>query len=340
MNKFKDILDSIKDTPPQKLELNSHILIIDGLNTFIRNFSMINHINPNGHHIGGMTGFLKSVGYIAKLIHPSRVVIVFDGMGSSTTKKNLFPEYKSNRNVGKITNWDIFENKDEEKESMQNQILRLIEYLKLLPVTLIAIDKIEADDVIGHLATKTFANSSSVTIMSADKDFYQLINDRVCVYNPLKKYIVRKEDVLKDFGVSAKNFKLYKIILGDASDTIPGVKGIGEKKLLKLFPFLKEDSYFDLDKLLEHSKTNISEHKLYENVLLFEKQLRINDQLIDITNQPLMEDDIAEIEAVVAEPPPNLNSSKFLFMYEKDQLGNSIPRVNEWLLNNFGFLNQ
>ena len=71
-----------------------------------------------------------------------------------------------------------------------------------------------------------------------------------------------------------------------------------------------------------------------------EKQLKINNQLIDIINQPLMEDDIAEIEATVAELPPNINSSKFLFMYEKDQLGNSIPRVNEWLLNNFGFLNQ
>jgi len=66
---------------------------------------MINHINPDGHHIGGLTGFLKSVGYAIKMIEPTKVVIVFDGVGGSNNKRNLYPEYKANRNKNRMTNY-------------------------------------------------------------------------------------------------------------------------------------------------------------------------------------------------------------------------------------------
>ena len=339
MGKFTDLLNSITNTPDEKIDFNSRILIIDGMNTYLRNFSMINHINPQGNHIGGLTGFLKSIGYIIKLIRPSRVVIVFDGIGSSSTKKNLFPEYKSNRNTGKILNWEIFETKEEEKESMINQMVRLVDYLKLLPVTLLSIDKIEADDVIGYLVENSFKNSDSVTILSADKDFYQLINNKVQVYNPFKKYCYTPKEVLEFFGVSSKNFVLYKTILGDSSDSIPGVKGIGEKKLLKLFPFLKEDTYFDLNYILEYSKNKIDKSYLYERVLLFKKQLEINYQLIELRNQPLMDSTKNEIDTIIKEYPSKLNSSKFINLYNGDQLGNSIPRLSNWLVEVFSPLN-
>jgi 5'-3' exonuclease len=339
-NKYSDLLKNLSNQKTEKPAFNSRPLIVDGLNTFLRNFSAINHVNPNLQHVGGLTGFLKSIGYVIKLVQPSRVVLVFDGVGASSTKKLLFSEYKANRNLAKIMNWDVFETKEEEKESMTNQLLRLISYLQLLPVTLLSIDKIEADDVIGYLTCNTFKESDSVTILSADKDFYQLINDKVQVYNPFKKYCFNPKEVLETFGVTALNFPLYKTILGDSSDNIPGVKGIGEKKLLKLFPFLKEDQYFDLNYLLQYSKDNVSEHYLYERVLLFENQLKINYQLIVLKDQPIMEASIEEIDYISAELPPKLNSQKFLTMYENDQLGNTIPRVSSWLQEVFLPLNQ
>ena len=111
-SKYTDLLINIQ--PDIRKELNS-ILIIDGLNAFLRNFTMINHINQDGHHIGGLTGFLKSIGYAIRMVDPTKVVIVFDGVGGSNARRNLFPDYKANRNVNRVTNYSIFQTKDEEQ---------------------------------------------------------------------------------------------------------------------------------------------------------------------------------------------------------------------------------
>ncbi len=182
-SKYQELLSNIQ--PDIRKELNS-ILIIDGLNTFLRNFTMVNHINPDGHHIGGLTGFLKSIGYAIRMVDPTKIVIVFDGVGGSNARRNLFPDYKANRNTNRITNYDIFLSKDEEQESINNQMERLVQYLKCLPVSVISIDGLEADDIIGYLATKfeTHNETQKVTIMSADKDFLQLVSDKVSAYSP------------------------------------------------------------------------------------------------------------------------------------------------------------
>ena len=71
---------------PEKAEesLNSRVLLIDGLNTFLRAFTAIGWVNKDLSHIGGLTGFLRSLGYVIKLVRPTRVIVVFDGQGSST----------------------------------------------------------------------------------------------------------------------------------------------------------------------------------------------------------------------------------------------------------------
>jgi len=169
MNKtFKSILDNIKNTKDEPLHLNSRVLLVDSMNTFLRSFAMINHMNPSGAHIGGLTGFLKSIGFAIRHIKPTRVILIFDGAGSTTNKKNLYPEYKAHRKLQRITNWDGFDGKEDESASIENQMLRLIEYLRCLPVDLLSIDKVEADDVIGYITKKM---NNEVYIMSADQDF-------------------------------------------------------------------------------------------------------------------------------------------------------------------------
>jgi DNA polymerase-1 len=146
--KFRELLDDLENKPRSSTD---SILLIDGLNTFLRSFTVINHINSNGHHIGGLTGALKSIGYAIRLINPTYVVVVFDGVASTSNKRNLFPEYKANRHKNRSTNYTIFGSKEEEDESVRNQIERLIQYLKCLPVSLISVDGLEADDIIGYL---------------------------------------------------------------------------------------------------------------------------------------------------------------------------------------------
>jgi 5'-3' exonuclease len=123
---FKSLLDNIKESKQEPLHLNSKVLLIDSMNTFLRCFTMIQHLNYQGHHIGGLTGFLKSVGFAINHIKPTRVILCFEGAGSTTNRKYLYPEYKANRKLIKVTHWETLNSKEEESESIENQIVRLI----------------------------------------------------------------------------------------------------------------------------------------------------------------------------------------------------------------------
>jgi len=336
-SKYGQLLSNVQ--PDIRKELSS-ILIIDGLNTFLRSFTMINHLNPDGHHIGGLTGFLKSIGYAIRMSDPTKVVVIFDGIGGSNARRNLYPEYKANRNSSRITNHNIFSSKDEESESINNQISRLIQYLQCLPVTVISIDGLEADDIIGYLANKfqVHEETARVTIMSADKDFLQLVSDKVHCYSPTKKKIYTPKDVLEEFGVSSNNFLNYKILMGDTSDNIPGISGLGPKKLLKLFPELISNIKIELDEIIDSSADKIDENKLYLAVVERRHQLLINKQLMSLDGGFLS----PENKQLVKDAFNNsyeLNIPIFLQLYSNDKLGESIPNTSSWLTQLFGYPN-
>ena len=336
-SKYEQLLSNIQ--PDIRKELSS-ILIIDGLNTFLRSFTMINHLNSDGHHIGGLTGFLKSVGYAIRMADPTKVVIVFDGVGGSSARRNLFPAYKANRNTSRMTNYSIFSSKDEETESINNQISRLIQYLQCLPVTVISIDGLEADDIIGYLANKfqAYEETARVTIMSADKDFLQLVSDKVHCYSPTKKKIYTPKDVLEEYGVSSNNFLNYKILMGDQSDNIPGITGLGPKKLIKLFPELLNDIKIELDEIISSSADKVDENKLYLAVVERRHQLFINQQLMSL-NGSFLSPENKQLVKDAFNNSYELNIPIFLQLYHNDKLGESIPNAQSWLTQLFGYPN-
>lgn len=296
---------------------------------------MIKHINPHGHHIGGLTGYLKSIGYAIKTIKPTRVILVFDGLGGSTAKRNLYPDYKGTRKLNRITNWEGFENREEESEAITNQILRLISYLKCLPVDLMIVDKVEADDVIGYLCKKL---PEEVYIVSTDKDYIQLVNDRVTLYSPIKKKFYRVKTVQEELTLHPINYLNYKILAGDPSDNIPGVRGLQLKKILKLYPQLLEEERHTLKELLTYSEDNLEKNKLYAQVVTFKKQLEINEILMNL-HEPLLSDSaIAEIEEVLQNPNQEFHAGPFMEMYNDDMLGGSIPNTSMWLHDTFHYL--
>lgn len=332
MNKeYQKIFDSLKSEKVEE-SLNSRVLLIDGLNTFLRAFTAIGWVNKDLSHIGGLTGFLRSLGYIIKLVRPTRVIIVFDGQGSSTNKRYIYPEYKANRGLNRVTNWDSFESQQDESEAITSQIVRLVYYLKTLPVDLISIDKIEADDVIGYIAGKL---DGEVTIMSSDKDYLQLVSDRVSVYSPTKKKFYDRDLVLTEFGVTPKNFLTQKILLGDSGDNVPGVKGLGSKTMLKAFPELGTEQEISLDDILSKCE---GKKKIFESIKNYEFQLRINKRLMDLKDPNIPEEAIEEINSVLLEAKKAFHSQDFLDLYREDELGNSIPNVSMWLFNHFNEL--
>jgi len=336
MNKrYADIIANLKEEKETDIHINDNVLIVDSLNTFLRNFVVIHHLNPAGNHIGGLTGFLKSLGYIIRLTAPTRVILAFDGIGGSTNKRYLYPDYKANRTTKRITNWDGFDSKDEEAESITNQIIRLISYLQCLPVDLIIIDKIEADDVIGYIAKKL---PKKVTIMSSDKDYIQLIDENITVYSPVKKKFYYPETVKEEFGVEAVNYLNYKILMGDDSDNVPGVRGIGKKTILSLFPGLSNKRRMSLNELLDISENQRNEKRAYENIVNFKHQLIVNEKLMDLHNPNIPDDALEEINEMLITPNQLLNKKAFLYLYKEDKLENSIPNTEMWLFDNFNKL--
>ena len=132
----------------------------------------------------------------------------------------------------------------------------------MLTFKTVSLDKVEADDIIGHLSKQLADNyGSKVFIVSSDKDFIQLVNENIVVYRPIEKDYYTTDTVVSKFGIPASNFILYKVLMGDNSDKVPGVKGLGEKKLLKLFPELAERT-LTLDEIFD-----ISEAKLKQNII-------------------------------------------------------------------------
>jgi len=329
---YQDILDSLTNEK-EDLSINSKVFIVDGLNNFLRSFAMIQHVNPAGQHIGALTGFLKSMAYGMRLVRPTRVIVVFDGRGSSTNKRYLYPEYKANRGVKRITNWDMFDSQEEESDAIKNQLIRLVDYLKCLPIDLLSIDKIEADDVIGYIAKRI---GKEVTIMSSDRDYLQLASDRISIYSPTKKKFYSPKDVLSEYEVTSHNFLTQKVLLGDKGDNVPGVKGLGPKTLLKHFPELGESYTIDLGHILEKCKD--SKVPMLQKIYDFRSQLEINKKLMDLDEPNIPEESIKEVDNMMANPNKGYYPTEFTEMYEEDQLGQSITNLPTWLFTNFKYL--
>ncbi len=296
---------------------------------------MIPAINPQGNHVGGLVGFMKSLGYVIKLIRPTRVVLVFDGQGNITNRRNTYADYKANREIKRITNYQVFSTLEEESDSIATQMLRLLDYLKCLPVNISIIDKIEADDTIAYLCQKL---KDDVIIYSADQDFLQLVNKRVTVYSPIKKKFYKPKDVFDQYGLWPQNFITMKCLMGDKSDNLPGVKGLGPKKLFKFFPELSAEKQFTLQEAYQKATDKVEEHGIYGNIHLFKQQLEINYELMCLNDIQLLEADKNELDDLINSSPFNFNKTKFLGMYEKDLLGRGIPNTEFWLSEVFSYL--
>jgi len=330
-----------KVTKEEEIITNPHerVLLIDGLNLFFRNFAMIKMVNQDGIHIGGLGGFLRSLNYTINQLQPTSVYVVFDGAGSSINRKNLLPEYKSGRNLTRITNWDVFDSLEEEHDSKINQTVRLIHYLRCLPVKTISINKVEADDIIAYLSsTLSSKYDSKVFILSNDRDFIQLVNENITVYRPAEKEFYTKDTVKNNFGVLAENFILYKTLLGDQSDKVEGIKGLGEKGIFKKFPELLERP-LTFDDLMEIAESKIKDHVVYARIIQDEERLKNNFKIMDL-GKPLVDDSEKQLlEELIEEPAPNLDIKSFSLLYNEDGLGKMIKDPEITINNTFKVLN-
>jgi len=313
-------------------EPNSRVLIVDGLNTFIRAFAANPSVNDDGVHIGGLVGFLKSFRYSISKLKPTRCIVVFDGKDGSKRRRKLFPEYKQKRRVRDRLNRNVSWSDTplgDEKTSMKMQIGRLIKYLEYLPVTIVYIDRTEADDCIAYICTKLLPDEDKV-IMSTDKDFLQLIDNSTLVWNPTKKCIYDEKAVFEEYGLYAKNFITYKILNGDKSDNISGVRGAGLKTIIKNIPLMTEDKLFTIKDLISFTKNASKKNKFLSNIHDSYLLLKRNYILMQLSDVDISNKIKLEIQSSVRRDIPQFLKYKFSVMFMQDKLWSSIPDMDSW----------
>ena len=331
--KQKDLLKLLNNMDEQGEETveGERVLMIDGLNLFFRNFAILNMVNPEGVHVGGLGGFFRSLGALIRQIQPTQVYVVFDGAGSSNNRKNLLPEYKSGRDLQRITNWDAFDDKDEEDDAKIDQMVRIIQYLKTLPVKVVILDKVEADDIIAYLSNVIpQKKEDKVFIVSSDKDFLQLINENIIVYRPMEKEYYTIDTVIEKFKMTPQNFILYKTLMGDNSDKVAGIKGLGEKKLYKLFPELSERD-MTLDDIYNICEEKFKENVIYARIIQNFSSIETNYKIMDLSNPMIDKNDENYLDKVVESKDIHYIPDQFVSMYNTDQLGGIIRNVEYWI---------
>ena len=331
MADYSKILKNLKESPHR--ELNDHLLIIDSMNTFIRSFSTLRAMNPQGHHIGGLVGFLRSLGFLVRTIDPTRVICVFDGKGSSTNRKNIDPNYKAQRQHTRITNWGMYENKQEEYESLSAQLERLKDYLECLPLHSLTMEKLEADDIIADLALGASASGKQVTIVSSDKDFLQLIDGCISVYSPIKKTLFTKENITEELEVLPQNYNIVKALLGDNSDNLAGVKGLGLKTLIKEFPGLNTNPNYELEDIYTVCEQNLDGKSIFAKIIHNWDRVKTNYQLMNLHEGQLDDKEILHTLNVLKEPIPPLQTGAFLHLLDIDKIEGITKNTEGWLEN-------
>lgn len=231
------------------------VMIIDGHNLFIRGFVVSPQMDSLGEPIGGVSTFLKTLRKLIEMHSPSHCMIAWDAGNGSSKRRSIFPDYKCGIKSRRL-NREIDDQMNKYQINQQNQIIRTIEYMKNLPVKQFFVEDCEADDVINQICMR-IPEDKKILIISADRDFYQLINNRINVYNPIRKLFISEKDCIDEFGASPKNVLLARAFLGDKSDNIDGINGIGPKWIGKNLSMLKEDKQYFLSDI----KDIFKEHK-------------------------------------------------------------------------------
>lgn len=316
-----------------KLENSLQTLLVDGNALFKTGYhGAKDEYNYKGEHIGGIYQFIT---ILRKLLNENiyhKVFVFWDGAFSGLLRYRIYKDYKSDR--GK--NYELGTIPDDPNQLLERYIVQ--EYLEELSIRQLEDDIVESDDFIAYYC-KTKEDNEKITICSNDSDLCQLIGEDVKIYLCNKKIYVTHENYSEIFEHKLENCRTIKIISGDTSDSIKGIKGVKETTLLNLFPELKEKevgiNYIvetakklqderisnkkkplqALDNLIKSKTDGIQGEKIYE----------INTKLIDLSNPMITDDAIIKLEELKNNPLSNDRGVKNVYkLIKRDGLDSKI----------------
>lgn len=271
------------------------ILLIDFFNVVIAQNSLpaVNAIvDYNTYPIGVYLTVLNQIKIFTEKFKPKKLIIAVDGPDAGERRRQIFPEYKNKRLMKKrVAKVEIMDGEDNivygVEGAYQNQLIKIYEFLKLLPCTTLMCPYAEADDIIAYLALKN-QEEFDIVIVSNDKDYLQLVNKNISVWRWSEKKLYQEKEIEQIFKILSKNFIFRKIALGDVGDNVAGLKGIGSETFKCLEPSLLSNEYNDIQEFLELLKTlNLEGFKTREKnaikkALLMENEMNLAYSLMKL----------------------------------------------------------
>ena len=292
----------------EKLE---YTLLVDG-NSLLKMSLVDKRMNSEGKEYGAVFVFLKQLGNLLQKKDFNYCVVCWDGYNSGSLRYNVYKDYKANRDkhyelMSGVSEYDKYINDyvkkvlkynkekkvevkrgetDDECFQRQREILQNI--LENLYIRQFIYDDVEGDDIIAYYVSHKKPNER-VVIVSGDRDLTQLINDEVCQYVLQTKKFVSPKNSIDELGITHENVLVKKILCGDVSDNIKGIKGLGEQTLLKLFPEIKKEKT-SVEALVERSKVLLEERKAAKK-----KPLKVLENIVNRVTDGVQGKDIYEI---------------------------------------------
>jgi 5'-3' exonuclease len=310
-------------------------LLIDGNNLYMIGYSGVRDFFSGNEHIGGIYHFINTIRKFLDEQNYDKVIVFWDSESNTSVRKQIYPAYKAQRKN---------EMSEEQYESYLHQRQRVKQYLEEVFVRQVEVPNNEADDLIGQYCK--IATDENITIFSADKDLTQLISENVQIFSPIKKEYYKFGDniSLNKVDIPHQNVLLTKVFVGDKSDNISGIEGLGEKTLVKLFPILQKKSC-TITEILDNARLLGQEKKVpkiiekiltgqSKNGILGEEFYTTNLKIVDLGN-PLMTNDAREmVEQVYKEKidPTDRGYKNLMKMMMDDGLFKYLPKDdNAWV---------
>ena len=263
------------------------IMIIDGLNMFLRSYIVVPQLSKDGQPIGGTAGFLKSIQKLTREIKPTKIIVCWDGRGGSRKRKQKNSNYKEGRAPIRLNRSFKILSEEQEKENKIWQMGRTVDYLNNFPVIQLLADEVEADDIISYICRYSRYKEDQKVIVSSDKDFFQLLDDTTILYRPIQKVLLNRKNIVREYGIHPNNFALARALVGDKSDNLVGVPGVGLKTVSKRFPFFGEEHDVFISDLIEYCNNQESKLKAYTSISDNEQLIKDNYSLMQLYSPSL-----------------------------------------------------
>ncbi|KTC64653.1 DNA polymerase I (plasmid) [Legionella adelaidensis] len=254
--------------------MTSPLVLVDASSYFFRAFHALPPlVTSKGQPTGAVYGVANMIKKLIKDYQPQQIAVVFDAAGK-TFRDEWYPEYKANRQAM--------------PNELSCQFKPLLSLLEAMGLPLLTIEGVEADDVIGTLATQATLQNIPVVISTGDKDFAQLVNENVILINTMTNVILNPATVKEKFGVAPQQIIDYLTLVGDATDNIPGVNKCGPKTAAKWLA-----DFQTLDELIAHADKITG--KIGENLRDSLRYLPLSKKLVTIRTDVSLPITIADL---------------------------------------------